>query len=369
MSFCYALQGEDAIVTPALVYYKELIEQNIELAIRIAGSAGRLWPHVKTHKSADMVRLMMQHGIVRFKAATIAEAEMAASCGAEHVLLAYPLVGPNPARLLRLKQAFPHTTFWAIGDDFASAETLSALAVQAGTTVRFLVDVNMGLNRTGVAIPDCEAFFLRCRALPGLQACGFHCYDGNHNAPDPEERKLQVRQTAEPLMAMRGRLEANCGPLTFVMGGTPSFPCYVPYADTYLSPGTCFLNDAGYGRKYADLPFANAAVVLTRVVSHPCAGRFTLDLGYKGIAADPEGPRGVILGGEKAYRSVMQNEEHWIFETVEPGAPVPPVGKMLYVIPTHICPTSALYPAALLAENGRLTGEWPITARNRRITY
>ena len=66
--------------------------------IDIAGGAARLWPHIKTHKMAEVVQMQIEAGIDRFKCATIAEAEMAAKAGAKHLTLAYPLVGPNIKR-------------------------------------------------------------------------------------------------------------------------------------------------------------------------------------------------------------------------------------------------------------------------------
>ena len=38
----------------------------------------RLWPHVKTHKLPQLVRMQLSHGIRKYKCATIAEAEMLA---------------------------------------------------------------------------------------------------------------------------------------------------------------------------------------------------------------------------------------------------------------------------------------------------
>lgn len=46
--------------------------------IDIAGGPARLWPHIKTHKMAEVVQMQIEAGIDRFKCATIAEAEMAA---------------------------------------------------------------------------------------------------------------------------------------------------------------------------------------------------------------------------------------------------------------------------------------------------
>lgn len=85
--------------------------------IDIAGGAARLWPHIKTHKMAEVVQMQIEAGIDRFKCATIAEAEMAAKAGAKHLTLAYPLVGPNIKRFAALQAAFPEVEFFAIGDD------------------------------------------------------------------------------------------------------------------------------------------------------------------------------------------------------------------------------------------------------------
>ncbi|MCU6218012.1 hypothetical protein [Enterobacter bugandensis] len=48
---------------------------------------------------------------------------------------------------------------------------------------------------------------------------------------------------------------------------------------------------------------------------------------------------------------------------------IPPVGTVLYVIPTHICPTSNLYEYALVSENHEIVDKWYINARNRIINF
>src|SRR5207244_13104738 len=74
----------------------------------------------------------MEQGITRFKCATVAEAEMAAACGAPAVLLAYQPVGPNVHRLIRLVKSFAQTKFSVIADDAEAIRALSAAAAAAG---------------------------------------------------------------------------------------------------------------------------------------------------------------------------------------------------------------------------------------------
>lgn len=369
MTKIYEIQNTEEIITPQLVYYKEIVIENIKKAIARAGGAKRLWPHVKSHKTAGMVKLQQNMGITRFKCATIAEAEMLADCGVQEILLAYPLVGPNIRRFVALELTYPNLHFWAIGEDIKMLEQLAEQSREAGVKTRVLLDVNMGMNRTGVDLDQAQALYERCSTLDGIQMMGFHCYDGNHNHPDIVQRKQSVEETDKKLQEIKQNLTAKgmeCP--VFVMGGTPSFPCHCEYDEVYLSPGTAFLQDAGYYQNLKDLDFVPAAVVLTRVISHPSDQMFTLDLGYKAIAADPVIQRGYIVNGED-YEAMFQNEEHWVFKIKEgSGAKNPEIGSVLYVIPTHICPTSALYPEIPIVKHGQITERWEVVARNRKLT-
>jgi D-serine deaminase-like pyridoxal phosphate-dependent protein len=153
-----------------------------------------------------------------------------------------------------------------------------------------------------------------------------------------------------------------------VLGGTPTFPIHaaldVPGVE--CSPGTVTLHDVGYATSYPDLPFVPAALILTRVVSHPRPGRLCLDLGHKAVAADPPGARLTLLGVADATLG-SQNEEHLVVDT--PHAADYPPGTPLLAIPMHICPTCALHRRAYVIENGALVDEWEVSARDRMIGH
>lgn len=366
----YCFSGSENVITPALIYYRSLIEENTKTAIRMAGGADRLWPHMKSHKMADVIRISLMYGITRFKCATIAEAEVAASCGAEQIVIAYPLVGPNIGRFVQLTGAFPKTHFYAIGDDRHMLRLLGEEARAAGICADVLVDVNMGMNRTGVPMECLEAFCDDCAGFSGISLRGFHCYDGHRTEPDYEKRMEHARGVDQILKeTITGIRIKHPDCQIVIVGGSPSFPCHLDFEGAYLSPGTLFIYDYGYSKKYPDLPFVPAAAILTRVVSRPREGFFTIDTGCKAIASDPQGVRGLLLGVGHC-EPVLQSEEHWTFRML-PGyeEECPQVGKELFVIPTHICPTSALYDAVTVVENGQITDHWPVTARNRKITY
>ncbi|MDR1443580.1 MAG: D-TA family PLP-dependent enzyme [Treponema sp.] len=359
----YHFAGEEELDSPALVYHEDIIEVNIQKTLDIAGGPDRLWPHVKTFKNAALVRLLQARGIRRFKCATLAEAEMCARCGAEHVLLSYPLVGPAIGRFVKLRQRYRNTHFWAIGDDLAQLRLLGEAGETAG--LPFLADVNPCMNRTGVALDRLKEFCLHADKIPGLKLMGFHCYDGNLGIKDPAEREKAVAEETGKLRAVREALEAEGQKLpVLVMGGTPTFPFHAENPAAFLSPGTLFVQDYGYQTKYPDLAFCPAAAILTRVISRPREDLFTLDLGYKAIASDQEGKRGIIPELPQAH-SETHSEEHWVFRMT---GPCPPVGTILHVIPTHICPSTALYPGIYVVREGRMVNYWDVDARNRKIS-
>ncbi|WWR16576.1 D-TA family PLP-dependent enzyme [Lachnospiraceae bacterium JLR.KK008] len=365
----YSFAGQEDIISPQLVYYREIIEENIRLMIRLAGGSERLWPHVKTHKMIEMVRLLMEMGISRFKCATIAECEMCGEAGAERAVLAYPLLGPNIERFLTLKKKFPGTYFYAVSDNTEQVKRIGEAAVEAGEEVSLLVDVDMGQHRTGVPIPSVGETYHIWSKIAGVKPEGMHCYDGHRHESDVSVRERYVREADEALEAVKKRLtEEGYACEIMIMGGTPSFPCHQKLTGEYLSPGTCVIQDAGYAQAYPDLPFVPGAAVLTRVVSRPGRYEFTLDMGTKAVASDPAGERAVIAGMEYA-QTVLQNEEHWVVRVPQEHVQdIPPVGTVLFAVPTHVCPTSALYPEVPVVAGGKLDDWWEVTARNRKIT-
>src|SRR5262245_42954540 len=159
MNPIYSIADSSAVFSPALLFYKDLIRRNIARAIAIAGQPGRMRPHVKTHKTREIVRMELDAGVRKHKCATLAEAEMLASCGVADVLLAYNMVGPNCQRLARLVKTYPGCRFAVLADHHAAARALADALSAAGQTADVLIDIDTGQHRTGIA-PDDKAIAL-----------------------------------------------------------------------------------------------------------------------------------------------------------------------------------------------------------------
>src|SRR5262245_41413452 len=190
----YALRDTSAVFTPALLFYKDPIRRNIDLAVTMAGGPDRLRPHVKTHKTREIVRMKLDAGITKHKCATVAEAEMLAGCCVRDVLLAYNLVGPNCGRMARLARAYPDCRFSVLADHPDAARQLSEAMAAARQTVDVLLDVDVGQHRTGIAPGDEAASLYELFArLPGLRPGGLHVYDGHNHQEGLPEREAAVK--------------------------------------------------------------------------------------------------------------------------------------------------------------------------------
>jgi D-serine deaminase-like pyridoxal phosphate-dependent protein len=381
----FIVSNVEDVASPALLVYPDRAEENIRRLIAIAGDVGRLRPHMKTHKLPEIARLHVAHGIAKVKCATIAEAEMLAGAGLDDILLAYQPVGPAVSRLMALAERFPHVTFRAVVDDDGAARAIGAAASRAGRVVDLLVDLDVGMHRTGVepgqALPLCRVL----AQLPGVTFGGLHAYDGHLRDPDLPTRRAHADAGFAPVAALAGALEAEgIAVPRIVAGGTPTLPCHASRTDprVELSPGTTVFWDSGYATGLPDLDFLHAALELTRVVSKPGGSRICLDLGHKAIASEMPHPRVVLLAPvseshvqqpplqmgwpELPATFVGHSEEHLVLET--PDAEGLRVGDVLYGIPWHVCPTVALHGTAVVIRDGRAVDRWRVTARERVLS-
>lgn len=368
----YHIDNMDSVFTPCVAIFPDLIEANIRAAIGMVPSADRLRPHCKTHKTIELAQLALRLGITKHKCATFAEAEMLVQAGASDIVFAYSLVGPNIQRFLHLLKEYPEATFRPLVDHPRPMEALSQAVAAAGKQVEVILDLDVGMGRTGMPIgPAATACYQQIAHLPGLTPAGLHVYDGQSHQTDASDRAQAVDAVWSIVRNFANELEASGLPVPrIICGNSPTFGRWSQLAATdpriECSPGTFFLNDANYSGNFPDLPFQPAAVLLTRVVSKPRPGRLTLDLGYKAVSADSQPPKRARLLGLSDYTYVLQNEEHLVIDTPDADRFEP--GDVLYALPGHVCPTCALHKELLVVRNHRVCESWRVVARDRQIT-
>ena len=206
----YTINDIDKLDTPVLVVYPSRVKQNIDTAIGMVDNVARLRPHVKTHKSGEVTRLMLQAGITKFKCATIAEAEMLGMGKAPDVLLAYQPIGPKLDRFIRLISLYPNTKFSCLVDNIQAAAGISETAIKKGVKVPVYIDINVGQNRTGIKPGELAlALYVNCQALTGMEIVGLHAYDGHIHGADLATRTLECDRCFEEVVKLQSEIVAD----------------------------------------------------------------------------------------------------------------------------------------------------------------
>jgi D-serine deaminase-like pyridoxal phosphate-dependent protein len=363
----YTLENEAEIASPGLIFYEARIKENIGLLCSMIDSKDRLRPHVKTHKTVEITKLMLEAGITKYKCATISEAEMLASAGVKDILLAYQPVGPNIERLLALKQHFPEVLFSCLIDNLKSGETLSKSAQAQGQVIDVYVDLNVGMNRTGIMPDKALDLYASLNVLEGLNLIGLHAYDGHIHESDYASREGKALSIIQIIEDLGRSVEAQhkLEPI-LIAGGTPTIPIYSQHENIICSAGTFVLWDGGYQDAFKEQAFLPAALVISRIVSLPADNLICCDLGHKAVAAEnPLNKRVVFLNAPELV-TVSQSEEHLVLDA-GPNHRYQ-VGDVLYGLPYHVCPTVALYEQAnVIAADGSLK-TWAIASRKRKIS-
>lgn len=363
----YTIDKISELDSPALVVYRDRVEENIQILISSIDDIARLRPHVKTHKSSEVCVMMLQAGIKKFKCATIAEAEMLASVGAPDVLLAYQPVGPKGNRLLELVQQFPATNFSCLIDNLDSAKQLSEIFSRVSLQLPVFIDLNVGMNRTGLPPAEAISLFENCRSLKGITLCGLHVYDGHIRDIDFEARKKNCDEAFAPVLRIQKEIQDKFKTeLRIVAGGTPTYSIHSKRENVECSPGTFVYWDFGYKNTLAEQRYLLAALVVTRVISKPTPDTICIDLGHKAIASENPLHSRVFFLNAFNLDPIGHSEEHMIFQ-VNDGKDYK-VGDVLYGVPYHICPTVALYDKAVIVEDNTVIAYWNTFARNRKIS-
>jgi D-threonine aldolase len=362
----YSISNIDEIDSPALVFYPDRVKENIRILKTFVPEVARLRPHVKTNKCVEVCQLMMEAGISKFKCATIAEAEMLAANGAKDVLLAYQPTGPKIQRLAQLMLQFPNTQFSCLVDNEQVATQLSGEASKNKMVLRAWIDLNIGMNRTGISPAAAFKLFEFCQTLHSINIMGLHAYDGHLRDADLDVRTRHCNDGFRAVEDLAEKIKTSFNKtLPIVAGGTPTFPIHAKRTNVECSPGTFVFWDKGYADLLKEQPFLFAALAISRVVSKPAENILCLDLGHKAIASENPLANRVAFLNAPELEAIGHSEEHLMVKTNRWSDYT--VGDVLYGVPVHICPTVALYELAWVVEEGTAKSTWRIEARRRKI--
>lgn len=363
------VQGLEGVRTPALVIDLDRVDRNISATLGLVGGKTDKWrPHLKTSKLGLVMRQLVARGVTQAKCSTTLELQTASEAGFTDLLLAYPIMGAQVDVVKRVAAANPNVSVSVLVEDAAMLEAWR------GSGIGIFIDLNGGMDRTGMLLDGQDNVLALVRTIhaAGLRYAGLHYYDGHAAYFEPHEAERRVHGGYERLLQLVGVLaEHGCKTPEVITAGTPAFPYAVGYQGFTragvlhrVSPGTVVYNDR---KSLTQLPesagYDAAAFVLSSVVSHPSPNRFCCDAGHKSVSADAGDPTCEVVGAPQ-YMPRHPSEEHLPVD-VPAGSPLPSRGEILWLVPSHVCPTVNNFDHALVVRDGKVTGVERVTARGR----
>jgi D-serine deaminase-like pyridoxal phosphate-dependent protein len=334
----YRLSGIERMLTPVLVIYLDMLNANLASTVKAAGGdPDRLRPHVKTSKLERVVRRFVELGINQCKCATTLEFATACAAGMHDVMVAYPMMAENARRIEQLCAQYPDVKLSVLVDDRKHLQ-------QWGAGVGMFLDVNPGMDRTGIDTEQPESAIAMVNAIidSGHPFCGLHYYEGHLGSIEFVERRRLAILGYERLVQLADAIEdagtrvgevITSGSLVFMFAST-----YAPFVTARyqhrVSPGAAVYGDlTALEQIPEEYGYRPAAVVASRVVSHPRCGLVTCDAGLKAVAGFAGLPNCAVLGRPDLMPQRM-SEEHLTLEA-STGSHLPEIGSILYLVPRH----------------------------------
>lgn len=353
----------DEVETPVAVVDLDLLDANVARLQGYANAHGiAVWPHAKTHKSIEVGARQLAAGAVGLTVAKSGEAEVFHEAGVERLLLHYPTYGVAKwERLARLVADGLDLTIAL--DDITAAEGLSRALAAAGGNAHVLIEVDVGMRRTGVASPaEAVALARRVDALPGLDTVGISGFPGMRATGQSLSPYLDGVDAT--LRATRDAFREAALPCERISAGsTPTRYLTHTTCISEIRPGTYVFLDRTEAPTEPDGGIdACALSVLATVISTRVTHRAIVDAGSKSLTSDahPDGGHGVVVGVGGAL--VALNEEHGYID-LDSATTSPRIGQRVRIIPNHACTCVNLHDALLGVRSGRVEEIIPVAAR------
>ncbi len=348
--------------TPRLVIDEARLQANIRsMADRVRHLGGVLRPHVKTHKSPEIMRRQLDEGARGITVATVREAEVMVGAGADDVLVAYPPVGAF--RLEVIARLANRARVIVSCSEESHVRALAALSLD----LEYYWEVDSGAGRLGTPPGDATAVVIeRLVDIPGARFTGLMTFAGQAYGIDgQDELQAVVESERRSLVETAGALQARgIAPNVLSVGSTPLSP-YEPGFATEYRFGNYVFYDATQVALGIVKPNDCSLAVEATVVGRPTPNRIVLDAGSKALAAERMTPATPDLGLVRDHPEVRVErlyEEHAVCSAPPRESGLRP-GDRVEIIPNHACACANLHDHYAVRRADGSEERWKISAR------
>lgn len=337
----------------------DILDANAVRMAREISELGKQWrPHVKSHCQPKLASKMVELGACGITAARVTEVEIMAAAEIPSVLFAHLAV--NEADLGRLAESSRKTQLDVCVDHFVHAEQYSQAAIRHGVEFRLIVDINIGMNRTGCR-PRIDALQIAQAAdsLPGVSVCGVMGYEGHLLTIKDEATKNAQILEAMGILEQSRDLFLKAGICCDVVSAGASGSFWITGrhpAVTELQAGGGMFGDLFYSDECGLTDVRPALTVCTEVVSRPSLTQAVLNAGRKAINPVVCWPN---VADVKGASIASMSAEHTVLE-LEKSARDLKIGDEVYLNVGYSDHTILMHRTIEIFRSGEHVGQWSV---------
>src|ERR1700722_4715367 len=364
-----APRSRQALATPAVILDLDDFEHNLDAMAKLCKQAGlNLRPHAKTHKSIEIARRQIAAGVIGISVATLREAAVMVEAGVPGVLLTTPVVGAVKIDIL-CSLIGKSKGFMAVVDNPANVLALETALRRHGKKLTVLVDVDIGMKRTGVPdVAGVVALIRRLHSSRVLTFAGLQSYSGRVQqiARAADRARVYGKQLRHLEAVLKTVKEAGFTPGIISGGGTGTFDIDRRAGlFTECQCGSYAVMDVEYDEvqlfAHGPHPFKIALYIQCMVVSNNHPASPTIDGGFKCFSMDgpiPRLARGAPPGAAYGYYGDEFGKIKFARKT-----DALKLGSKVELVTPHCDPTINMHDYYHCVRGNVLVDIWPIDAR------
>ncbi len=376
------VEGLNALTTPCLLLDRRKLHQNLwAMAGRASVLGVKLRPHVKTHKSAAVLREVIDAGeTAGITVSTLQEAEYFFAEGVTDIFYA---VGMTPNKVAQAAKLIAQGCDLSVTtDSLAMAALLNETSDAQGVQLPVVIELDVDGHRSGIT-PDSDALTQLATAIdraPALILKGVMAHAGeSYNCGDIEAIAAMARQERDLTVASAQRIRSiglDC-PVVSV-GSTPTALTVDNLSGiSEFRPGVYTFMDLFQAGLGVACPDDIALSVVTTVIGHQAEKSWVIvDAGWMAMSRDRSTASQIIDQGYglvcDASGHVLEdviiseaNQEHGIItaRAGQPGLDLGrfPVGTTLRILPNHACATAGQFSGYHVLDEQHISDFWSRT--------
>jgi D-serine deaminase-like pyridoxal phosphate-dependent protein len=148
-------------------------------------------------------------------------------------------------------------------------------------------------------------------------------------------------------------------------GSTPTAMSSARVPVTEERPGTYVFNDR-IQVALGSAPPASVGLVVAATVVSTASGAIVIDAGAKALAREPHALLAGVAGVPELGDAVVDRvyDHHGVLRQ-DDDVPRPAPGRVVAVVPNHVCPVVNLADELVVVRGGTIVDRWPVDARSR----